>query len=55
MDLRIEFLVDSVLQDLGAASGSRRPTCMVLIKKHDDYEDLFDQCEEELKGLPLPI
>lgn len=41
--------------DLGGACGSRRPTCMVLIKPHDDYQELFDTCKKSVKGLPLPL
>jgi len=42
-------------EDLGAACGSRRPTCMVMIKKHSEYEDLFSEMQDELKGLPMPL
>ncbi|XP_060075498.1 H/ACA ribonucleoprotein complex subunit 2-like protein [Ylistrum balloti] len=41
--------------DLGSACGSKRPTCMVMIKPHDDYWDLYDECFGEVKDLPLPI
>lgn len=42
-------------EDLGLASGSKRPTCMLMIKPHEDYQELYDQCFEELQGLPLPV
>ncbi|XP_033756992.1 H/ACA ribonucleoprotein complex subunit 2-like protein [Pecten maximus] len=41
--------------DLGSACGSKRPTCMVMIKPHDDYRELYDECFGEVKDLPLPI
>ncbi|CAH1784834.1 unnamed protein product [Owenia fusiformis] len=42
-------------EDLGAACSSRRPTCMVMVKPHSDYQDLYDELETEMKGLPIPI
>ncbi|KAK3595835.1 hypothetical protein CHS0354_014655 [Potamilus streckersoni] len=41
--------------DLGAACGSKRQTCMLLIKPHDDYRDSYDECFEAVKGIPMPI
>ena len=40
---------------LGAACGSRRPTCMVMIKKNEEYADIYDQCMEEVEGLAMPV
>ncbi|XP_077121791.1 H/ACA ribonucleoprotein complex subunit 2 [Ranitomeya variabilis] len=40
---------------LGAAAGSKRPTCVILIKFNDDYEDAFNDCLEEVQALPLPF
>ncbi|XP_014669754.1 PREDICTED: H/ACA ribonucleoprotein complex subunit 2-like protein [Priapulus caudatus] len=42
-------------EDLGAAGGSKRPTCMVMVNKHDDYTDAWDECSNELKALPSSI
>ncbi|XP_013407087.1 H/ACA ribonucleoprotein complex subunit 2-like protein [Lingula anatina] len=42
-------------EDLGAACGSRRPTCMVMVKPHEDYNDLYQELFNEVKGLPLPL
>ncbi|KAI0239607.1 H/ACA ribonucleoprotein complex subunit 2-like protein [Lamellibrachia satsuma] len=42
-------------EDLGAACGSRRPTCMVMVKQHDDYTDLYNECADDVKGMPMPI
>ena len=37
--------------DISAAIGIRRPALMVLIKKHDDYAELYDECEAKIKEL----
>ncbi|XP_064596291.1 H/ACA ribonucleoprotein complex subunit 2-like protein [Liolophura sinensis] len=42
-------------EDLGAALGSVRPTCMVMVKPHDDYRELYDECSAALSELPLPV
>ncbi|XP_075065216.1 H/ACA ribonucleoprotein complex subunit 2 [Mixophyes fleayi] len=40
--------------DLGAAAGSKRPTCVILIKPNSEYEDTYNDCLEEVQALPLP-
>ncbi|KAG8434656.1 hypothetical protein GDO86_015104 [Hymenochirus boettgeri] len=40
--------------DLGAAAGSKRPTCVILIKAHEEYQEAFDDCLEDVQALPLP-
>ena len=42
-------------QDLGAAAGSRRPTCVIMIKPHEEYQETYDECLEEVEALPLPL
>ncbi|CAC5399013.1 NHP2 [Mytilus coruscus] len=42
-------------EDLGTACGSKRQTCMVMIKPNDEYRQLYDECYEQVKELPLPI
>ncbi|XP_077992647.1 H/ACA ribonucleoprotein complex subunit 2-like protein [Glandiceps talaboti] len=42
-------------QDLGAATGAKRPTACVLVKQSDEYKDTYLECNGELKALPLPI
>lgn len=42
-------------EDIGLACGSKRPTCMVMVKQHDDYKDLYTELHEELQQLPQPI
>uniref|UniRef100_A0A1A7YK96 H/ACA ribonucleoprotein complex subunit 2 n=1 Tax=Iconisemion striatum TaxID=60296 RepID=A0A1A7YK96_9TELE len=41
--------------DLGSSAGSKRPTCVILIKPHDDYQDAYDECLEEVSTLPKPL
>lgn len=42
-------------QDLGAAAGSKRPTCVIMIKPHEEYQESYDECLEEVAALPLPL
>lgn len=43
--------------ELGEALGSKRPSCMVLIKSSTDsaVKDIYDDCLDKVKSLPLPI
>ncbi|XP_054902650.1 H/ACA ribonucleoprotein complex subunit 2-like protein [Poeciliopsis prolifica] len=41
--------------DLGSSAGSKRPTCVILIKPHADYQDAYDECLEEVSLLPKPL
>ncbi|XP_009079456.1 PREDICTED: H/ACA ribonucleoprotein complex subunit 2, partial [Acanthisitta chloris] len=41
--------------DLGAAGGSKRPTSVILIKPHEEYQEIYDECLEEVSALPLPL
>uniref|UniRef100_A0A8C5S029 NHP2 ribonucleoprotein n=1 Tax=Laticauda laticaudata TaxID=8630 RepID=A0A8C5S029_LATLA len=41
--------------DLGAAAGSKRPTCVIMIKAHEDYQAAYNECLEEVEALPLPL
>lgn len=41
-------------QDLGVAMGVKRGSLMVLVKEHNDYMDLFNECREDMKTLPIP-
>ena len=45
----------SLLQDLGAAAGSKRPTCVIMVKPHGEYQEAYDECLEEVQALPPPI
>lgn len=39
--------------DLGSSVGVKRSAVMVLIRKHDSYKDLFEECESEINALPF--
>ncbi|XP_040006370.1 H/ACA ribonucleoprotein complex subunit 2-like protein [Xiphias gladius] len=41
--------------DLGSSAGSKRPTCVILIKPHEEYQDAYDECVEEVSNLPKPL
>lgn len=40
---------------MGGASGTKRPTSVVLIEKDKEYEELYEQCFGDVDALPLPI
>ncbi|XP_036053696.1 H/ACA ribonucleoprotein complex subunit 2 [Onychomys torridus] len=41
--------------DLGAATGSKRPTCVIMVKPHEEYQETYDKCLEEVQALPAPL
>ncbi|XP_075773993.1 bromodomain-containing protein 8 isoform X3 [Pelodiscus sinensis] len=41
--------------DLGTAGGSKRPTCVIMIKPHEEYQEAYDECWEEVVSLPVPL
>ncbi|CAN9501270.1 unnamed protein product [Ophioblennius macclurei] len=41
--------------DLGSSAGSKRPTCVILIKPHQEYQEAYDECAEEMSSLPKPL
>lgn len=41
--------------DLGTATGTRRPTCCLLVKKDPAYEEVFNNCMEGIEKLPQPV
>ncbi|XP_072518178.1 H/ACA ribonucleoprotein complex subunit 2-like protein [Salminus brasiliensis] len=41
--------------DLGSSAGSKRPTCVIMIKPHDEYKEAYDECLEEVSALPKPL
>ncbi|KAI1278428.1 H/ACA ribonucleoprotein complex subunit 2-like protein [Halotydeus destructor] len=38
--------------DISAAMGVKRPCLMTLVRHHADYDELYKECEAELKALP---
>ncbi|XP_061817602.1 H/ACA ribonucleoprotein complex subunit 2-like protein [Nerophis lumbriciformis] len=41
--------------DLGASAGSKRPTCVIMIKPHADYQEAYNECLEEVSCMPKPL
>lgn len=41
-------------EDIGHAAGLHRTAVMVLIKKHSEYAEFFDEITDEVKRLPIP-
>ena len=41
--------------NLGTAVCSKRPTCVVMIRCHDNFKDKYEKCFAEVKSLPLPF
>ena len=41
--------------DLGSAMGVKRASVMILVRPHDEYKELYDECYEEMKHLPVPL
>ncbi|XP_027012429.1 H/ACA ribonucleoprotein complex subunit 2-like protein [Tachysurus fulvidraco] len=41
--------------DLGSSAGSKRPTCVIMIKPHEEYKEAYDECMEEVSALPKPL
>ncbi|KAL8561496.1 hypothetical protein ACOMHN_011178 [Nucella lapillus] len=39
-------------EELGGSLGSKRQTCMVMIKSNEDYMDYYNDCEAGIKELP---
>ena len=37
---------------LGQAMGVKRGSLMVMIRKHDDFAELFQECKDEVEQLP---
>ncbi|XP_038045691.1 H/ACA ribonucleoprotein complex subunit 2-like protein [Patiria miniata] len=54
-DRNIPYAYVPAKKDLGAAMGAKRATCCILVKTHEDFSDLFDDCLQLIKQLPPPI
>ena len=51
---KIPYCFTPSKQELGEALGSKRPTCMALVKCGTEKE-LYDDCFAKVKDLPLPL
>ncbi|OTF71388.1 H/ACA ribonucleoprotein complex subunit 2-like protein [Euroglyphus maynei] len=52
-DKDIPYIYVPFRTDISTAIGVRRPALMVLIKKHDEYQELYDECETKIRELML--
>ena len=53
-DRNIPYVFVPTGKDLGTALGVKRSTLVVLIRSHEDFKELYDECYEEVKLLPPP-
>ncbi|XP_078485615.1 H/ACA ribonucleoprotein complex subunit 2-like protein [Ciona intestinalis] len=53
-DANVPYCYVPAKQGLGAASGSKRPTCCILIKKKESYEETYKDCVKDINKLPPP-
>lgn len=51
-DQDIPYVFTPSKEQLGLACGHRRPTVVALVRPHESYQELFDECAEIVKGLP---
>lgn len=42
-------------EDIGHAAGLHRTAVMVLVKCSSGYQELFDECKQEIEHLPVPM
>ncbi len=54
-DKNIPYVFVPLRSDISNAVGIKRPALMVLIKHSNDYDQLYQECQSEVKALPLPI
>ena len=54
-DKKIPYCFIPLRQDLGTALGVKRGSLMVLIKKHPDYEELFEELKSAIETLPTTL
>eukprot|EP00088_Acartia_fossae_P068100 TRINITY_DN8572_c0_g1_i1.p2 TRINITY_DN8572_c0_g1~~TRINITY_DN8572_c0_g1_i1.p2 ORF type:complete len:161 (-),score=44.67 TRINITY_DN8572_c0_g1_i1:175-633(-) len=48
---QIPYVYTPSRTDLGAAMGVKRGCLMMLVRKHDDYQDLFDEVSKDIAAL----
>lgn len=51
----IPYVFTPSKEDLGHAAGHKRPSVMMLVKRNDEYAELFDEVKDAVEKLPLPI
>lgn len=54
-DKNVPYVYVPFRSDISSAIGIRRPALMVLIKSHEDYSDIYEECEAKIKELALEL
>nr|QBH73545.1 putative NHP2 protein [Nicoletia phytophila] len=54
-DKDIPYIYTPSRMDLGSALGVKRGCLMVMVRQHKDYQELYDECMEDIKCIPLPL
>jgi len=49
---QLPFVFTPSRQLLGTAMGVKRGSLMVMIREHEEYKDLFDECKAEIEAIP---
>ena len=49
------YLYYCMLQDLGLASLTKRPTSVIMVKENPVYKDDYENCYAQISELPLPL
>ena len=52
---KIPYVYTPSRLELGHALGLKRTSLMVLVRPNDNYQSLYEELMEELKGLPTPV
>lgn len=53
-DRNIPYVYVPTGRDLGTAMGVKRCTLVIMVRPHESYQELFDECAAEVKLLPIP-
>ncbi|XP_012287842.1 H/ACA ribonucleoprotein complex subunit 2-like protein [Orussus abietinus] len=54
-DKDIPYCYTPSRQEIGAAMGVKRGSLIVLIKKHEDYEELYNEVKEAIRTLAVQL
>lgn len=50
-DQNLPYVYTPSKMDLGIATGSECPTCVIMMKSHEEYQEACDKCLEEVQAL----
>ncbi|XP_037126566.1 H/ACA ribonucleoprotein complex subunit 2-like protein [Syngnathus acus] len=51
-DKNLPYVYIPSKMDLGASACSKRPTCVIMLKPHEDYQEAYNECLEEVTNMP---